>query len=151
MTHKLPTFALAVRQPWAWAIIHAGKDIENRDWRLPNYNGRLSRRGRIAIHASAVIGKAEYYTAREFLTKRGVGCPAPCDLTRGGIVGSVEIIDIVSASDSPWFFGPLGLVLKDPMPHEFIAVKGSLGFFRWHHFVLKSRPHKSAPVWMLRA
>ena len=25
--------ALSIRQPWAWAILHAGKDIENRDWR----------------------------------------------------------------------------------------------------------------------
>ena len=24
--------ALTIKQPWAWAIIHAGKDIENRDW-----------------------------------------------------------------------------------------------------------------------
>ena len=23
---------LSIRQPWAWAIIHAGKDIENRCW-----------------------------------------------------------------------------------------------------------------------
>lgn len=28
----LPELALSVRQPWAWAIIHAGKDIENRSW-----------------------------------------------------------------------------------------------------------------------
>ncbi len=26
----LPTKALSVRQPWAWAIIYGGKDIENR-------------------------------------------------------------------------------------------------------------------------
>ncbi|WP_409188395.1 hypothetical protein [Bradyrhizobium sp. RDM4] len=26
----LPEFALSVRQPWAWAIIHGGKDVENR-------------------------------------------------------------------------------------------------------------------------
>ena len=24
--------ALSIRQPWAWAIINAGKDIENRQW-----------------------------------------------------------------------------------------------------------------------
>ena len=25
-----PSVALSVRQPWAWAIIHGGKDVENR-------------------------------------------------------------------------------------------------------------------------
>lgn len=29
---ELPPLALSVRQPWAWAIIYAGKDIENRLW-----------------------------------------------------------------------------------------------------------------------
>ncbi len=24
--------ALSIRQPWAWLIIHACKDVENRDW-----------------------------------------------------------------------------------------------------------------------
>lgn len=30
-------FALSVRQPWAWAIIFAGKDIENRSWQAVNH------------------------------------------------------------------------------------------------------------------
>ncbi len=25
-----PMLALSIRQPWAWAVIHAGKDVENR-------------------------------------------------------------------------------------------------------------------------
>lgn len=29
--------AISVRQPWAWLIIHGGKDIENRD--CPNCGG----------------------------------------------------------------------------------------------------------------
>lgn len=32
--------ALSVKQPWAWAIIHAGKDIEKRTWRT-DYRGPL--------------------------------------------------------------------------------------------------------------
>ena len=24
--------ALSLRQPWAWAVVHAGKSIENRRW-----------------------------------------------------------------------------------------------------------------------
>ena len=40
-----PQPALSVRQPWAWALLHGGKTIENRTWRR-HY------RGRIWIHAS---------------------------------------------------------------------------------------------------
>lgn len=46
----LPTIALSVRQPWAWAIIYAGKDIENRSWQAVNRG--LKQRGRVAIHAA---------------------------------------------------------------------------------------------------
>jgi hypothetical protein len=38
---------LTVRQPWAWAIIHGGKDVENR---VRNVAG--SYRGPVAIHVS---------------------------------------------------------------------------------------------------
>lgn len=37
---------LTVRQPWAWAIIHGGKDVENRVRSLGPY------RGLVAVHAS---------------------------------------------------------------------------------------------------
>ena len=37
---------LTVKQPWAWAIIHAGKDVENRRRSLGDYTGP------VAIHVS---------------------------------------------------------------------------------------------------
>jgi hypothetical protein len=44
--------ALSIRQPWAWLILNAGKDIENRDW--------LTRfRGPFLIHASKGMTRAE--------------------------------------------------------------------------------------------
>lgn len=55
---SLPIKALSVRQPWAWAIIHGGKDIENRSWQAVNHG--LNVRGRVAIHASATMGKGDY-------------------------------------------------------------------------------------------
>jgi len=46
--------ALSVRQPWAWLIVNAYKDIENRDW-------ATKLRGRIWIHASThEVTKAKY-------------------------------------------------------------------------------------------
>lgn len=82
----LPRLALSVRQPWAWAIIHAGKDIENRSWQAVNHGLRV--RGRIAIHAAKGLARREYERASEFMASIGVTCPPAADLLRGGIVGS---------------------------------------------------------------
>lgn len=125
----LPDLALSVRQPWAWAIIHAGKDIENRSWQAVNHG--LKRRGRIAIHAAKGMTRDEYEDAADWIRRCGSTCPAPADLLRGGIIGSVEVVDVVSESASPWFFGPRGLVLQDPKPCEFIPAVGQLGYFKW--------------------
>lgn len=126
---NLPPLALSVRQPWAWAIIHADKDIENRTWQAVNHG--LSRRGRIAIHAAKGMTRDEYEEGREFIDSRGYTCPAPAALFRGGIIGSVEVVDVVSESDSPWFFGPRGLLLREPKACRFIPAVGALGYFRW--------------------
>lgn len=125
----LPKLALSVRQPWAWAIIHAGKDIENRTWQAVNHG--LSQRGRIAVHASKGMTKSEYDDATEFMQQIGIECPKACDLLRGGIIGTVYVSGVVTESDSPWFFGPRGLVLELPEPCEFIPAVGALGYFQW--------------------
>ena len=125
----LPDIALSVRQPWAWGIIYAGKPVENRDWRGPNPG--LKFRGRVAIHASKGMTRDEYLQAASFMVTLGVVCPPARDLLRGGIIGSVEVVDVVSSYDSPWFFGPRAFVLRDPQPCDFIPCAGVLGFFRW--------------------
>lgn len=127
--NDLPRFALSIRQPWAWAILHAGKDVENRSWQAINHG--LRKRGRIAIHAAKGMTRREYDEARAFMGGIGVDCPAAAALLRGGIVGSVEVVDVVSQSGSPWFFGPRGLVLADPRPCDFVPALGALGYFEW--------------------
>ncbi|MES2671594.1 MAG: ASCH domain-containing protein [Pseudomonadota bacterium] len=136
MTATLPEMALSVRQPWAWAIIFAGKDIENRSWQAVNHG--LVRRGRIAIHASKGMGKAEYEDARDFINEilamtpdAGLRCPEAKDLLRGGIIGSVDVTDVVKDSNSHWFMGPRGLVLREPRASEFVPAVGALGYFKW--------------------
>jgi hypothetical protein len=126
--HDLPPLALSIRQPWAWAIIFAGKDIENRNWKQ---NYLLDRRGRVAVHAPHTISQFGYEAARRFMAGMGIECPAAIDLPRAGIIGSVEVVDVVDESNSRWFFGPRGLVLKDPLPHPFISALGALGYFKW--------------------
>lgn len=121
---------LSIRQPWAWCIIHAGKDIENRDWRTPF-------RGRFLVHAGKGMTRAEYEDCLETLHAvsgvrrfpRGLTLPPFGDLERGGVVGSVDLVDCVEHSDSPWFFGRYGFVLRDPAPFPFFKMTGQLGFF----------------------
>lgn len=122
--------AISIRQPWAWLILHAGKDIENRDWHT-NF------RGRILVHASKGMTRDEYedalMTAKSISLDHpfpeGLTLPAFDDLPRGGIVGSVEVVDCVAASASPWFFGRYGFVLRDPKVLPFAPYKGALGLF----------------------
>ncbi|MEY2854601.1 MAG: hypothetical protein RL030_1733 [Pseudomonadota bacterium] len=130
--------ALSIRQPWASLILMAGKGIENRYW-------PTKVRGRILVHAAKGMTRAEHEDAIAFavdairadprnagasktVTLRELGF-AFADLPRGGIVGSVEIVDCVQQSDSPWFRGGYGFVLRGPQPLLFTPWKGQLGFF----------------------
>jgi hypothetical protein len=116
--------ALSIRQPWAWLILHAGKDVENRRW-------TTSFRGRVLIHASKGMTREEYDEADSTLgfANYKIDIPDFDALARGGIVGSVEIVDCVERSDSAWFCGPFGFVLRDPKPLPFVPCRGALGFF----------------------
>lgn len=115
--------ALSIRQPWAWAILHVGKDVENRNW-----STRF--RGTVAVHAAKGMTRDEYdsYVCKYF--RIGLPVPRPEDLTRGAIVGLVDIVDCVRHSDSPWFQGECGFVLANPRPLKTpIPCKGALGFW----------------------
>lgn len=59
----------------------------------------------------------------------GVECPNKQALPTGGIVGSIEIVDCVVKSNSRWFFGRYGFVLRNPIMLPFMPVRGQLGFF----------------------
>jgi hypothetical protein len=116
--------ALSIRQPWASLILKAGKDIENRSW-------PTKVRGRILIHAAKGCTRAEFDDAI-FFAEGALGKLITADLKtieRGGIIGSVEIVDCVTASKSPWYMGQWGFVLRDPQPLPFTPWKGQLGFF----------------------
>ncbi|WP_159953160.1 ASCH domain-containing protein [Rhizobium sp. 18065] len=127
---SLPMLALSVRQPWAHCIIHLGKPVENRKW-----SNKV--RGEVCIHASLFNKIEEWMKALSTYQATRPGCealkafPPSNTLLRGGIIGTVEIVDVVTQSDSPWFSGPKGFVLANPKPCDFIPVKGQLGFFDW--------------------
>jgi hypothetical protein len=120
--------ALSIRQPWAsWIITGAAgrfKDLENREWRTPY-------RGRVLIHASKG-GTQRDFAATVLGVNEALGLDLQLgfnDVARGGIIGSVEVYGCVEASDSAWFTGPFGFLLRDPQPTPFVAMPGRLSFF----------------------
>jgi hypothetical protein len=107
--------ALTVRQPWAWAIVHGTKRIENR-------SRHFSHRGPLLIHAG--LSRAE-------LGKLGWQPPAE-HLAFGALIGVVEVVDCVPLAQvegDEWAEGPHCLILRNPRPIAPIAWKGSLGLF----------------------
>lgn len=95
---ELPLLALSVRQPWAWAIIHGGKVIENRS--LGSIKAGRMTTGRICLHAASGMKEEEYRYAHWRLAQHGVTCPRPDMLVRGGIIGTVDVTGIITSSDS---------------------------------------------------
>lgn len=116
--------ALSVRQPWAWLILHGGKDIENRSW-------ETMFRGQVLLHAGKTLTKAyhrevSHWAEGEF----GIIVPELDDMPRGGVVGVVTIAGCVRESASRWFNRDcFGLVLRDAEPVPFYPCNGMLGFF----------------------
>jgi len=126
------TLALSVRQPLAWAILHAGMDVINRDW-------PTSHRGRVLIHAAPIMKQEDLISFLQACADPGHwlcgaidaagGLPRKDDLPKGGIVGEAEIVDCVASHPSPWFSGPHGFVLRDVKPLPFRPCQGSMRFF----------------------
>lgn len=134
--------ALTVQQPWAWAIIHGQKDVENRTqaW---TYCGPL------AIHAGMRLSERGCdlvpdlldVTRPDLLTRY-----AETELDYGVIIGVVDLVDVheaeFGAMCSPWgeaSYAEHGgrtrrdvvhLVLENPRPlaHP-IPAKGRLGLW----------------------
>lgn len=100
--------ALTLWQPWAHAVAHLGKRIENRPWRpWPSIVGQV-----VAIHAAAKVSLADEAEAAAFIRQR-TGHVVPGGVPRGAIVATARVMGVVTASASPWFMGPYGWTLDD--------------------------------------
>lgn len=91
--------ALTVRQPWAWAIIHGGKDVENRS---RNIAGKY--RGPVAIHAGVSVDDLQdVYDPRIAEALRGAQTPVRWTvgdhLDFGAIIGVVDLVDVHTPDD----------------------------------------------------
>jgi hypothetical protein len=123
---------LSIQQPWTWLIAHGLKDIENRGWTTTD-------RGPLLLHAGKKPesdsfcddGSLSPYYERKFGHALANLMPqAKRDYPTGVIVGIVELVDVIEQSDSQWFNGPCGFVLKDAKPFVMpIPYPGQRGLF----------------------
>jgi hypothetical protein len=116
--------AVTVRQPWAWAIAHGFKDIENRSWAPRLDPGEV-----IAVHAGAATPSFEDVERVKKLVGRRGQVPDAFDC--GCVVAVARYQGVVAASRSRWFSGPLGWVLGGARAlREPVDCKGQLGLWR---------------------
>lgn len=152
--------AITVRQPWAWAIVHAGKDVENRTRNIAG-----SYRGPVIIHASKSIGAAyvtealAWMSERRLLTHEVLERFGEMLLTPGSALGVVDVVGShvsrmsftaerygkpvcfddhtpIGSLCSPWAqFDEIGiahLALANPRPFpEPIPYRGALGLWEF--------------------
>jgi hypothetical protein len=89
---ELVTFrAFTVFRPWGWAILHAGKDLENR--RTAFLRQAVGRR--VLVHAGKTYDAEGARWIRDVCGRQPPG-PAEDPI---GLVGSVEIGDLLEASE----------------------------------------------------
>lgn len=116
--------ALSLHRPWAWLILHAGKDIENRTW-------DTGYRGPLILHSARganqwVLGKIEI----------DFGADAAREAARPGFIGIADLSSVHSAREcggqcSPWA-EPSGMHWVMTSPRAFPAPlpgPGSRGLF----------------------
>lgn len=107
--------AITVRQPWAWQIIHQGKNIENR---TRNIAGKY--RGPVAIHAAL---KADELALARLPRRAPEWVTAPRVFNYGAILGVVDLVDVHQSAPfccgSDWgelLWGGYHLELANPRP-----------------------------------
>ena len=108
---------LSIQQPWAHLIVRGLKPIENRTW-TTDYRGPL------LIHAGQKMSVAIEAIEQAF------GLTIDRTLLHfGAIIGQVDLVDVIRKSDSPWFDGPYGFVLRNPRALRPIPWRGQLKLF----------------------
>lgn len=96
--------ALSIRQPWAWAIMHAGKRVENREWQPGGGNEAQARRligQTILLHAGKGCTQDEYDDARFSIRESGVFKAEVTPLAflpRGALVARARLVDVVGTT-----------------------------------------------------
>jgi hypothetical protein len=100
--------ALTLKQPWAWAVAHAGKDVENRTWKPPaSVIGQ-----RIAIHAGKGWSEAGGWALQALAN--GLFPPIESHIVFGAIIAVATIrgcVGVEASCFNRWIDGPYGWLL----------------------------------------
>lgn len=143
--------ALSLRQPWAHAVVHLGKSIENRRW-------DTTYRGEFLIHASKGMTRQEFLDGVDFCDHemgRGISnsilatgeMPQAKALVKGAIIGAARLVDVIPPCEfclerdgliecggphRKWHMPfQYGFVLEKIRPApRIVPCVGHLGFFR---------------------
>ncbi|HEY0982806.1 hypothetical protein [Schlesneria sp.] len=126
---------MTIKQPWVHAILHEGKDVENRSW-------KRDFRGWIAIHAGGTPNRDAGFP-------RGHRIPDLDTLDYSAICGVARIVNIVTKTRSKWFWRPddgtinYGWVFGDvtPLPKP-IPCKGALQLWEVPTKVVRQIQHQ---------
>ena len=117
--------ALTVLQPWAWALIHGPKRIENRSW-------ATYYRGPLVIHA----GKSRKWLDVGVPALRENGIAIPDNFEYGAIIGIVDLVECFHYSvltDAQrcdvYAHGPFCWVTANPRPLQPHTWKGAQGLW----------------------
>lgn len=137
--------ALSFSQPWLWAVLHAGKHVENRSWAPPIE--MIDQR--IALHAATSWDATPKYESRSaihgvskltpigYLLAQGLEPPGRRALYDTGVIVATAVIDRIVTEDRTlpedqkrWFFGPFGWILRDIVLVKVpIVATGKLGLW----------------------
>jgi hypothetical protein len=86
--------AITLQRPWLYAILHLGKDVENRSWNLPAWLDGL----RIALHDGLVWDAAG---AEWIENELGIVLPASLQHAPGGVIGATTRVRRERPTDEP--------------------------------------------------
>jgi hypothetical protein len=147
---------LSYQQPYAWLILQRAyednphrplKPIENRKWPLPQ---GFALPQRALVHASLEMYDVSLAEIRDMMigtqwlrckdelhamygyyaAHRGDSAALRKSRHFGKIIGEITYTGQVTESDDPWFFGPYGFTLTDPLLYDKpIPWLGHLKFF----------------------
>lgn len=120
--------ALSVRQPWLYAIMFLGKQIENRSW-------PTAYRGRLLLHAPRTWDEHGY----DWLADRGYEPPCKEAMQLEGMLGAsvgevlltgCRRVERPEFDHNVWAHGPWCWVLEHPVPYPRpILYPGRQGLF----------------------
>lgn len=110
---------LAIRQPWAWAIVAGAKDVENRSW-------KTTYRGPVVIQASSKAVAVKRLAKTHELP--------PAEFAYGALIGVADLVDIVPLSEeleaNPWAWGPYCWIFRNARAfHRAIPFKAKLNLY----------------------